>query len=427
MENTLEFVDKQLTATIDNQTKEIDIYKIIKMPTQFYLNNNIDTVLNKAISVDLFLGYIDDDEIKAIKQGFVSLTITSLSRQTEYLKTIEHFSNGEIKTQLTNLLPIGSYLLNIEYLGNKYYENTAITLQFLVNKRLVKCVLDKEYYEQYPNEIFNINVRLLDTENDKPINSCIVNYFFNDYEYVTQTDNNGYAQLTIKMPNIDKTQCVTNLKYPLRIEIEDKSYKLISEAYIDVYFKKYKTNVIYASTVNNNQIHIIGDVYGYDDNDKLANVDYGTIDFNISNFNEHTLSEVDVNGHFSLDIPITQTENVNISPSNLMFSSPKITEINIDMPNGTTLTRNYVEKHNMKFIATVTSQNNVVPYGMVTFVIMQNYNEIYRYITELNEDGEAFFYFDVSTVGEYQVQAKYHKIFEFQASESDVKTYTIED
>ena len=110
-----------------------------------------------------------------------------------------------------------------------------------------------------------------------------------------------------------------------------------------------------------------------------------------------------------------------------MFSAPKLTKIDIDMPNGTTVTRNYVEKHRMKFVATVTTQDQPVPYGMVTFVIMQNYDEIYRYVTELNEDGEAFFFFDVSTVGKYQIQAKYHSIFEYQASESDVKTYEIED
>ena len=427
MENTLEFVDKQLTATIDNQTKEIEVYKIVKTSTQFYLNKNIDTVLNKAINVDMFLGYLDEEDIAPISQGFVSFTITNLSGQTEYLKTIEYFTNGEIKTQLSNLLPIGSYLLNVEYLGNKYYDGTTITLQFLVNKRSIKCVLDKEYYEQYPSQVFDINIQLLDTENNKPINNCIVNYFFNDYEYVTQTNDNGYAQLTITMPKIGKEQCVTNLKYPLRIQIENDSYRLISETYINVYFKKYKTSVTYTSTVSNNKIHIIGDVYAYDDNNKITNVDYGTVDFNIENFNEHTLSEVDVNGHFVFDIPVTQTENANVSPSKPFFSTPKITKIDVDMPNGTTLTRNYVDKHHMKFVATVTTQNKVVPYGMVTFVIMQNYNEIYRYITELDENGEAFFYFDVSTVGEYQVQAKYHKIFEFQASESDVKTYKIED
>ena len=76
MENTLEFVDKQLTATIDNQKKEIDIYKIIKLPTQFYLNKNIDTILGKEINIDLFLGYTDDEEILPIPKGFVYFTIT---------------------------------------------------------------------------------------------------------------------------------------------------------------------------------------------------------------------------------------------------------------------------------------------------------------------------------------------------------------
>lgn len=429
MENTLEFVDKQLTATIDNQKKEIDIYKIIKLPTQFYLNKNIDTILGKEISIDLFLGYTDDEEILPIPKGFVYFTITSLSGNTEYLKTTEYFTNGEIKTQLTNLLPIGSYLLNVEYPSSKYYESTTITIQFLINRRTVKCILDKEYYEQYPGKILNITAQLLDTENNKPISNCIVNYFFNDYEFVTQTNNQGYAQITITMPNIDKEQCVTNLKYPLQIQIDNESYRLISETYIDIYFKKYKTSIIYTSTVSNNQIHIVGDVYGYDDDNKLVNVDYGDIDFNILNFsNAHTPTEVDVNGHFTLDIPVTQTENANVPESNpIMFSAPKLTKIDIDMPNGTTVTRNYVEKHRMKFVATVTTQDQPVPYGMVTFVIMQNYDEIYRYVTELNEYGEAFFFFDVSTVGKYQIQAKYHSIFEYQASESDVKTYEIED
>ena len=374
----------------------------------------------------MFLGYIDDEEIIPIPQGFVYFTITSLSGQTEYLKTTEHFVNGKIKTQLTNLLPTGSYLLNVEYPSSKYYEGTTITLQFLVNRRTIKCVFDKEYYEQYPNETFSITTRLLDTENNKPIGNCLVNYSFNDYEYVTQSNDQGYAQMTIKMPDINKEQCITN-KYPLQIQIENESYRLTSETYINIYFKKYKTSTIYTSTISNNQIHIIGDVYGYDDNNKLVNVDYGNIDFNILNFNDHTPTEVDINGHFVLDINFDQSEDANVSESVQNFSSPKATKIAVDMPDGTTVTRNYVEKHHMKFVATVTSQDKPVICGMVTFIIMQNYNEIYRHITELNKDGEAFFFFDVSTIGNYQIKAKYHSIFEYQTSESDVQTYEIED
>ena len=98
--------------------------------------------------------------------------------------------------------------MNVEYPSNKYYESTTITIQFLINRRTVKCILDKEYYEQYPGKILNITARLLDTENNKPISNCIVNYFFNDYEFVTQTKNQGYAQITITMPNIDKEQLI---------------------------------------------------------------------------------------------------------------------------------------------------------------------------------------------------------------------------
>ena len=429
MKNELKYIDNQIVATIDKQKEYIDVYEIIKTPTQFYINKNIDTILNQAIDVDIFLGYTSsDNKIEGIKKGFVYVSVTNLSGKTEYLKTTIYFTNGEIKEKLVNSLPLGIYILNIEYPGNKYFEFSSTTLQFSINKKHARCEFDKEYYEQYPNQTLEIGARLLDDNNGKAIEKCTINYSFNGYEYITQTDKNGFANLIITMPQIAENECTGNLKYPLKIHINNETYKLISKSTINITLKKYETSVVYTSTIEDNKIKITGNVYAYDDNDKMINVDYGNIDFTILNFNETENYIVDKNGYFVFDKNIVQTENANVTPqSPMMFSTNKKTNINLDLPNGTVVKRDYVQKNNIKFVATVTNQGKNVPYGMVTFIITQNYNEIYRYITELNNYGEAFFYFDVSTIGEYEVKAEYHGIFEYQKSESDIKTYKIED
>ena len=64
---------------------------------------------------------------------------------------------------------------------------------------------------------------------------------------------------------------------------------------------------------------------------------------------------------------------------------------------------------------------------MVTFVIKNDGKEVYRYVTELDETGEAFFAFDISKDGDYTIQAFYHPMFNFLGSESQIINYKVND
>lgn len=495
-----EYVGEDLTATIDHEKKTKSVSKIVKFNTQIFNNNNLDTILGAPINVDLFLGYIDsDEEINAIHQGTVTLTLSSLSGQTVYYKKNINFVNGIIKTQFANILPLGEYLLKIEYLGNKYFKEASTTIQFSIESRIIRCVFDDNIVQGFPDEIVNVGVTLLDYLNDKKIGNCAINYSFNNYDYTTYTNEYGYAILSFKMPSINSSVCLETLdindeeeeysieiddnvlffddngmikytnpnrtefkyddnndyipvfnkedipmgyenenttiqnytlvpKYPLEIDVDSTIYRFFSEQSITVLLKQYSTKISYNTLIDDTTLNIVGNVTGKGND--AVNVEYGVVSFNIAEIDPHPYKEVtiDENGHFDFNVKITQVENSNVTPTlPTLYSTPLETETNINIIGNTTVSRNYVKKNKISFKANVKTigSEEIVKYGMVTFIIMRNYEEIYRYITELNNNGEAYFNFDVSTIGDYQVKAEYYSVFEYKSSKSDTKTYKI--
>ena len=232
----------------------------------------------------------------------------------------------------------------------------------------------------------------------------------------------------------DKENTYDRPEYELVINIDDGIYILNEELIIKIYSKIYDTEISFFTKLqdNNNTLHIEGDVIAFDEQKNTYNVDYGTIDFNITKMDPHPYCTLDVdeNGHFSFDITLTDSPIGDKLPEEdddlLMYSSKKETDITLTNLGESHVTRNYAEKHRVRFEAIVTYNDEIIPYGMVSFILMKNYKEIYRYVTEVNNNGEAFFSFDISTIGEYQVMAKYHKIFEYQESESNILKYTVE-
>jgi len=513
-----EYVGDELSATIDNETQKIQVYKIVKAPTHFILYDTIDTALNTAINVNLFLGYgeeseieedeydispinkEDTDKITPIEKGFVKLKITSVSGQMIYYEEVINFTNGHINTKINNNLNIGTYLLQVDYLGNKYYEPTSLTIQFNINRREIKCIFENENIEAYPNQNISIDLTLVDSLNNKKISNCLLYYYFNGIKYLTQTDNNGHAILNVTMPEIDSLICPMNIiqeiyndniisdvddnvfyfdddgrikylanktefildsnteqnnenieisvvdyndtnneeekeveynlvpKYTLEIEIDSTIYKLESKEYIDIFIKKYATDIQYTITNNDSIIYIEGDVIAYNDNNETSNVQYGLISYDVAEIEPHPQSTITLNdvGHFSFEKEIIQTGNANESPKTYSYSPVQTTKTILNIVGDSNkITRNYAKQHKIGFIAKTTSNNNPVSYGMMTFIITQNSNEIYKYVTEMNINGEASFYFDVSTVGKYKIKAIYHSIFEYQGSESNIMNYEI--
>ena len=140
---------------------------------------------------------------------------------------------------------------------------------------------------------------------------------------------------------------------------------------------------------------------------------------------------VDEYGHFILK---WETDNIfgneNNNIDNYTEYSYALNKRNVNLIITQDDANEYQVGHTLRFITQVTTQGDNKPIidGMVFFTIHdvnKNNNEIYRLPTELNNNGEAVLLFDVSTAGEYYVQAHYCGIFEYLNADSDIINYTI--
>ena len=422
----LNAIDNELTATIDNEIKRLTVYEISKFETKFYHKSNLDTAFNIPIDLKLLLTYKDEEEYN-VEKGFVKVRITNLSQKIEYYNEIIKFTNGIIQTQIPNQLSMGKYLMHIEYTGTLYYESAQLTLQFNIHKRKAKCVFDTEEPKGYPNDDIEVGVTVLDDYNGKKISNCLIRYFFNNNEYTAYTNDKGFATLKFCMPSVDANNC--QMKYPLKVLLDNTSYQLTKQTYINVMLQQYNTSIIYEAQVNKNNVQINGSVMGYENNNDLINVEYGTIDISVGELTSLHIPPVMVNenGFFSTSFTINTSYNGNVVETEPFecYSKPKQTNINVEILDQLPVTRDYIKRHNINFKAQVTYENKVIKDGMIIFIISQENEEVYRYVTQLDSNGEAFFHFDVSTPGVYQIQAQYRGIFEYQNSYSTKKTYEI--
>lgn len=422
---TEENIIGQTYVIIDQEKQYLDIYDVIKQPVQFQINKQIITALSSPINIDLSLMYNDDGEIHYIEHGIVYLSITNLDNTKTYKKETISFVNGSIKTSLSHNLSLGEYLLQIEYPGDRYYAPELFIIQFTVEKRKVKCIFEKEKYQTLPNHNCEIGITLIDNLNKKKINNCIVKYYFNDNEYITQTNQNGYALLSFTAPDIFPDLCNNNnnnIIYTLEVTVESNIYQL-DMVNIDVNMQKYETEIF----INNNtDSHIEGTVIAYDNNN-LVNVRYGEVILQTRYMGQsiNLIRNTDENGVFVFDIDYIQPTNNDIiydEPFTCYIATDTITQLR---NNNQTITLKKNEDNKITFYADVVdTDNNPILYGMVTFIITKNNEEIYHYVTEVNQ-GEAECVFNFSTVGEYQIQAQYHIFCEYQPSISELVTYQV--
>lgn len=219
--------------------------------------------------------------------------------------------------------------------------------------------------------------------------------------------------------------------YDLIINIDNNVYDM-EEQIVYLAIKKFNTQVIayYTKDDDTKTIFIDGDVINYD-NYMTSNVEYGIIELYISDIDYRRKVYIDEYGHFSFTIAyseITTPVQSDIEPYTQFCSPDHPTQITIQNPQ-TEFYRNYETHNSADFLALVTDQftNKPISESMVTFVITQGQKEIYRYVTEVNENGEAYISFDISLVGTFSIQAFYHSMFNLLASESQIVEYTVKD
>ena len=253
----------QVSVTIDNETQSLPIKKINKLSTYIGLNQSLNTALENNIEVDAFIYYIkkseepdienseintevtqerdylystedndikfltgvDSNDLKINIDGIVTITIYN-GEEIYYIKDVR-FKQGHIIDSIANTLPLGTYTMVIQYNGNKYFEESSLTIEFNVEKRLAICELEKERYYGDLLETINISGILKDSERETPINNCLFYYDFNGETKSVTSNINGEFLFNITIPEPDISHC--NLSYELINDSEFEPGELYEE------------------------------------------------------------------------------------------------------------------------------------------------------------------------------------------------------
>ena len=228
---------ERITVTIDNESIELPINKINRLPTYIELNQSLNTALESNIKLDANIFYvkqistnIENEEINTevteasddnnytkylLANGYDSyhinidgtVTVTIYNGEEIYYIRDVFFRKGNIIDNIDNTLPLGSYKMIISYSGNKYFEPSQLEVNFNVEKRLGQCIFDKEVYYGDLEENLHIMGKLIDNERNTPVNNCELSYDFDDKTYTTSTNSNGEFYLNVTIPSPDISHC----------------------------------------------------------------------------------------------------------------------------------------------------------------------------------------------------------------------------
>lgn len=363
---------KKFSVTIDNQkSNDIEIQEYEKKPTHTVLSQSPNTALDNDILIDAYIYYIPsgietvDEEHVIINQssdtpiepeydvpiltqidngslavfdGVVTVTIYN-GNEVYYQQNI-HFVKGHINTTIENTLPIGEYVLTIEYNGNKFLQPSLLYVNFNIEKRLAQCYIDDTYYHGSPQDGITIQGVIKDAQSNNLVNNCLIDYTFNELTYQTTTNNNGTFTISLEIPETNPEHCTTQIQkeedaqpeelyedesiepidetnadeaytntisHPLIISIDNESYHLDDiEVFIAV--DKIPTDITMISTNPNdisNTLNIQGGVIGLLKHID-ENVKYGKVTIEIPNFNYIKRNINVVDGLFNTDIDLAQ-------------------------------------------------------------------------------------------------------------------------
>lgn len=491
--------DMSVKVQIDNENKELPIKEIIKLDTNIKLNQSLDTAYLDDIVVDATLYYINDNnESKPLNiDGFVTIYLSDISFaewvdsfsekcyqriipvnenipwldennnpvETDIIKTViqecviegkpfnttaftVQFKKGHIKTTIPNNLPIDSYVLSFEYLGNKYFNKTYYESNFFINKRLVSCTFDSNIKNAYPKEKISFYGILKDAETKKILTNTNVRFIFDNNEYTTSTNAQGEFSINVTLPDADISHCVYEIddinnryeddghtypgdmgnqnlnqtSYPIDIYLDNESYYLPSTQ-IHANVKKLPTETI-MSTANcndtSNIMQIDGSIISKDDNAHYGHV---AIEFPEMNYKHQELAKVKQDGGFSINIDLKTVYNIynNNTTSDMEkydITNDKATAITLSGDNTIEIGETFVIEGTVKASGT----KEIVVDGMLVFTVYKKENdidiEVYKYATELDNTGVAVLTFNTSKENDYFIKAKYYGMFGYQNSTS---------
>lgn len=383
-----------------------------KVECQFHTNVN-GGYPGKTIEVPLTL--FDALNGKTINNCTVNYTFNDVGYITR--------TNGSGYANLTLTMPnvdedhcASNIITNDEEVINEYIDDDEVDIYWTIDGTLVpyptdtttQFTYDDEYDETVPEEepILSI-VDEEDMEEDDEIDQEDTKYNVYVYELTIGIDNNNYEM--------------------------DEQIIYLSVSKIDTQITAYFTKDDVAE-----KIIIEGDVFS-NQNYMTDNVKYGIVELYIPDVNYTKKINIGDYGHFMFEVQYEDINTVvsgNVQPYVAQSYSPEhYTKTTMYKGDGEKITdtlvfnRSYQPKKSADFLAIVEDQitRERINESMVTFVIKEDDDEVYRYVTEVNEIGEAYMSFDVSTIGHFTVQAFYHPMFNLLGSESQIIQYEVRE
>ena len=240
MKNELKYIDNQIVATIDKQKEYIDVYEIIKTPTQFYINKNVDTILNQAIDIDVLLGYTSsDNKILPILKRNNTVDLATKFSQTDTKNSIQEYKNLTYRRN-TNYFNKSNTERNIskeinknnhELSTNKLYK-IIFKSQLSTNKDHLKPLIENKYNLKYSENEEQYNL-IIDKENLENIakGKRIKNQ---------KTNNSIKNKLNEARNKVKFIKDIIDYSYPLfvltKIKVKQKNLRIMKKQRLKKYF-----------------------------------------------------------------------------------------------------------------------------------------------------------------------------------------------
>jgi len=299
--HTIKFTDTDnyLKATIDKQTLDIDVKKIIKLPTYINVLNTLDTALNNDIQIKASLYATDDEDTINIIKGNVSISILDKNMSLLY-QHIVSFDKQYILDNIVNNFDFGEYYLKIEYFGNQYYLPCEYLTSFTISKRYINYNIFADNVYGYPNENIDFTLKLYDFQTNRPV-SCDIKYTINGLEYFTSTDESGIAILHVTVPDINPDKCHQFLK-----QIQNTPQEMTTYTEEEYYNDEGNIRILKSFNVIFDDMQIDADHKGYifDDNEEILWFDQAYY----KDMDENYLPEYDPDNIINDEIPTNNNQ-----------------------------------------------------------------------------------------------------------------------
>ena len=325
--------------TDDNDDEEIDTFDDVSLDIGIPSYNDNQLYYTDSVNVPIYdenmniIGYETTPSMsdpykdlidkKGIEKGLVHITINNSFRT--YIDTYVPFIDGIIKTELDNILPLGDYILTVQYDGNKYYKSTTYTTAFSVEKRLLSCNFISTDFTGYPGHELDIQFYLTDNITTKPV-SCNIIYNFNDIDYLTSSNSNGKCQFNITIPEVDPYKCRSYTEEDIDIiNIDTDTYDLV-DTEDDTIMYSYATGMTICADISGLNVTQISDEGTTELMHQIYEEKYFDGNIHIKKFKNYTIydtktpTQFDIDylnqGFGAIDIIINDNEHVQIQNSN---------------------------------------------------------------------------------------------------------------